>query len=922
MGELGAASGSMPAPRGDTAEQVRATAAAARAQMQRRVADLGAARDAARAELERRRAAMEADFRRQAAELEAQMAPLQEQLRQMAEVLWSVNLYLGRDETLRLLRDGEPAPVETPLTVRQRVLVMAEESLVLMGHTSTGMTSRDLPEFIEWLLSDDSHLDRVLPDSKGVVVLVPTKVESRSGNPWEDAAKNAANQMSYWLLRNGERLYLLTVDPDLSIRDRLLPRRSEFTEVFDQGLFGYGRRAGEPLEPGSEEWLRLEEIADARRRHYMRVIMVLQGIVDRTPVWHPLPDGWINLLSIEAQETGKVRLIQDGEDSIALTDGGETFAAYQRRLNGLLRPGLRVIGDWLSRFGDEDRNDKKGRVSPTHASGLDPDTPYLLEDRRDGGFVFRFKRTDMVYRQNVPVPGKPGYHYRGSYPVEATRRASYFLRPEDPWVLPYDLVTVPELERFLASRDERSKHFLTMVPTIKAALAAKRAEAQAEAPFRVLLRGLLLTAGADELTVDQALDDLVHWWKLKNTWSKPLNGEPTHEGKAAREIVTEFKVRQQAAGDLDLAARMVSAGRRIPRAIAVAQNRRGQWFAYAPSTGDENVFLDITPLHSDGTPGKVKTWSKVQQRTASLLTVAWSGSAWSTWNFAANPRHYLTGPERDGVIEEVRRRAEGILLAVVEFHDPARPAERGFASYAWTNGVPETAEIRPSNDPLSDHDERPDRMITMKPYRVAKDTKGIRLDPGNIHDEWGNAAFSRSFSRFSGGSPWGNTPWWPTNAHRYRDARARLVWSDETALERMNTWRLACLGQRKVEQTRRNAIETEAYRYVRLIETTIMTLLEAKAHERFLEDYGHDADDLWAGHLTSLHLRNPIHPRTLWGLIAQRIERDESPIGATLGELAKEAYERGNRAPGEWHPDPGVQNLHGFDDVVVPGLAT
>lgn len=900
-----------------------------RAELTRSVRDIKRRQEAARAEIEAQRKALEVELAKRTAELEAQMKPMQEQLAKMQEVLWTVNLYLGRDETLRLIRDGQPAGAETPITIRQKVLVMAEESLILMDHPgSKGMDYRNIDAFVGWLTAAPENLDRVLPEPKGLVVLVPTRVESRSGNPWEDASKNAANQSSYWLLRNGERLYLLTVDPELRVRDRVLPRRTEFTEVFDQGLFGYGRRSGEPLEPGSEEWLGLEKKADARRRHYMRIMMVLQGIVDRTPAWQPLPGGGVNLLSVEAQESGKVVLIQDGDPSIALGDGAETFAAYQKRLNGLLRPGLRVIGNWGStgfreyeRDYDNHWTGKNTRLHPPNASHPDSATPHLLEDRRRGGFVFRYERTDEVWKRDVPVPGKPGYVYRGLHPTTPAQRASCLVLSDDKWVLPYDLATVPELERFLASREERSKHFLSMVPTIKAALAAKQAEAATEGPFRVLLRGLLLNAGAEDSTVQETLDDLVHWWKVKNTWSKPLNGEPEHEARAAREIVTEAKARQKAKTAPDLTEKMVKAGRQVPDAICVAQNRQGKWFAYAPSNPHENVFLDITPIRKDGTLGETKTWARVQQRTASLLNVAWTDEAWATRLFAANPRHYLTGPEREAMVEQVLERAAGLPLAVVEFHDPAHPAERGFASYSWVEEAPpEEAEVVAAHDPLGGGGYGSSaRQVAMKAYRVEKDAHGVRLLVGNISRGYAENAFRPYFGGYSGGSKWGNTPWWPTEGvTQYAQPRPRLVWSDETALDRMNDWRLRCIAAADAQQEERRSRDVLMYRYVNRVQDLILSRLEAEARERFIEDFG-NAEDLWDAHLKSLNLRSPIHDRTLWGLFTIRHQAGLSIAGETLGELARYAYEDAdNRAPGEWHPDHGIQDLHGWDELVVP----
>ena len=40
-----------------------------------------------------------------------------------------------------------------------------------------GIDARSIEQFDEWLLADPAHLDQVLPEAKGVVVLVPRWTE-------------------------------------------------------------------------------------------------------------------------------------------------------------------------------------------------------------------------------------------------------------------------------------------------------------------------------------------------------------------------------------------------------------------------------------------------------------------------------------------------------------------------------------------------------------------------------------------------------------------------------------------------------------------------------------------------------------------------------------------------------------------------
>lgn len=885
---------------------VRAQAAEHRADLMRQKLEVAAKQEELRTDLERQRREMEAEFRRKTAELEAMMAPMQKQLAQMTEILWTVNLYLGRDEEVCTLREGAPAPESTPITLRQKVLAMSEEALVL------GLDFSNVQDFTDWLLADPRHLDRVLPEPKGCVVLVPTKVPSDSGNPWEDAGRDQANAQSHWLIRNGERLYMISVDPALHVGDRVLPRRREFADIFDQKLFGVS--SGAPVQPGSERWLQLEERADARRRHYMRIMMVLQGVLDRTTIWQPQPAG-ASFLDISSQDRGQIVLIQDDEDSIQLGDGREPFADYQRRLNAQLRPGLRVIGSWRNQH-SHSRDDGLGRVRPKYAEGLEHNVPYLLEDRRDHGFVIRFKRTDMVYRRNVPVPGEPGYVYRGESPTEAKQRASYQLYSDDNWVLPFDLVTVPELERYLASRDERSKHFLSMVPTIRAALDAKRAEAKKEAPFRVLLRGMLLNAGADHESVDELLEDLVHWFKLRTTWCKPLNGDPQHEKRAADQIVEEFRARSAATSDAELLERMVSAGRQLEGSICVARNRQGEWHAYRPTPyapQDERVYIDVTRIRRNGTFGATRTGQILQQRAAALLHVAWNSEEWDNWQFSANRRQYITPAERSDLVERLSDEAGAGLLAIVEYFNPKMPDRRGLGAYVWTGEDPASAETIPSRTPL-------DGRVKLISKWVEKDMQGAVRLSGSTNPYmggWSGRMFRETFGGFDG-SPYGSVPWRVADSPHRRAGDPTLVWIDERKMGAAAEWRDRGIAAHEEQQAQREKLSARSYRYVAAVQAIIMERRRDEEREKFVEDYGPNADDLWAQHLAAQHTDSPVHDRTLWGIIGSRIMRGGDPAGVTLAALNEECHEYGNVAPGAWHPTSGLQNLKGYDDIVVP----
>lgn len=909
------------APLGGDAETTRAAARAARADLTRAVRDVDAQVKSAKAELEAQRRSLEAEFAAKRAELEAKVAPLRAELERMSEVLWSCDLYLGRGEDLVLLRDGSPAPAGTPITVRQKVLSMAEESLVALGRKVTGMDADDVPDFVRWLTEDDAHLARVLPEPKGVVVLVPTRVESRSENVWEAASKDAANSTSYWVIRNGQQVYLLTVDPELQVTQRVLPNRREFTDIFERRLFGFARTQG-PVEPGSAEWQQMQAAADARRRHYMRVMLVLQGLVDRTPVWHPLPAAGVNFLDVRAQDDGRVVLIQDDDPDALLTDGREDFPTWQKRLNARLRPGMRVVAAFdTEAFADlatdynGRRTHKHPRLSPSGASHPDPDTPHLIEDRRDGYLVIRYQRTDKVWRRNVPVPDKPGYVYRGEHPVTPTQRASCTLHPDDRFLLPLDLASVDDLTYYLGSRHNRSKHFLSMVPTIRAALAAKKADAQTEAPFRALLADMLTQAGAPDGAA--LVDALIHQWKVAHAWFRPLNGDPEHEAKAAREIIAAWRAQTAALTDPDRE-HIITAGKGLDRAVAVAQHKDGRWLALtaSPDPHEPSVFLDITPIHRDGTLGSARTWQTLSPRAHSSLTVAWSSPEWSHWTVTTTGHHYLSEPERARLVAEITAAGSGRTIAVTEHHDPTQPGTRHLFRWDWTGeqGPTDTPPV-PRHDPHSRHyhDESP---ITVTAYQVHK----ARGKDATVTECSLPPGLPRGFSHYSAAPEARGLPWWPDTATRYSDARPRLVTVDDALLGEVHDHSDRCRAAWQEGRDRVSARNREAYRWVEPIVRALREQQIEQAREEFVQDFGSGADDLWDTHLATLNLTSPIHPNTLWGLVSIALQHQHPVTGSTLGDLVEHAAAHGNKAPGEWHPTVrgGRVDVGGLDTFVVP----
>lgn len=646
--------------------------------------------------------ALEAQLRAMAAELE----PLQAQVKMMEEGIWTMNLYLGRGEELHMLAEGTPAPAGTPIHVRQQVLAMDEETALYAE--DGGMDVRNIEAFDQWITADRRHLDQVLPEQRGVVAIIPRRQGRDYKDPWLQNAMDQANAQTWWLIRNGENVYRMLTD--FHVGRRLVPARNEFTAMF---VDPYTKA---PLQPGTDAWLKAEKAAGARERHYMRIALILQGLIDRTAVFHPLPVAGLSLLSPEHYDAGHVVLIADDENQ--LTTGRKPFYQWLAEKNRQLTPGMRVIittrhQDWPRPSTERWNYGSHERLWPNIVELPRTGEVYTLARRGDapGSLVFSYARTvetwvrDEWGREELRVP---------------KTKASCTIYPDDKFVIPVDLVTVEEMRTYLEARTERHA-YANLFPVLNAAIAFKEAEAAAEAPFRALLAAQVAQAeGVDLATAEALIRPLVDWWKLGNRWHRALNGEPAAEAKAAKAILAERARLARAAGNDDQDARIVAKVRAAhPDVLLVARKKDGTYVALTPTPrrwahptdkaanyyGDQVAPLDVWVTRHEftatGRPKATTEWWMPAPSTVSRWIPLYESETWASWNRRAVAADHLTDPEIAAAAEQLAtvHTPDGwVAIAVTYEEGKSRYSDRnGFSVYAY----------RPDFTPAE-----PDRAVT------------------------------------------------------------------------------------------------------------------------------------------------------------------------------------------------------------------
>lgn len=244
--------------------------------------------------------------------------------------IFNVNLYAGLTEDIVQCVDGNPAPTNEKLHLMQRRLYMDEECLLLYRHG--GMTFNEITEFDKWLVEDE-NLHRILPFPRCVVSMqVRRKTKEREAVNLGEAFINfnlaLQDKLTFLYIRNGERVYRLNCDldfgellfPDQSIFDSDEPmmvkmfcdrvdrmmtlreyedrlRQKEKSKQWEEDNPNEDRNPYSDWSFRPYEWDAFDKsnlyydecvkyISDQIKK-YNRVSLIVQGLFDRSEVFHP-----------------------------------------------------------------------------------------------------------------------------------------------------------------------------------------------------------------------------------------------------------------------------------------------------------------------------------------------------------------------------------------------------------------------------------------------------------------------------------------------------------------------------------------------------------------------------------------------------------------------------------------------------------
>lgn len=345
--------------------------------------------------------------------MKGQLDALEPAMDAIKDRIFNVELYAGLIEEVEKIKDGEPAAIAEPIHLFQRRAYMDEECLA--EYRTGGMEFADIEAFDRWLVRP-RHLNRLLPYPRCLMAFQVRRIDKERESPVSFSHyirilfDQQKDKTTFLYIRNGEQVYRLStgidfegqlfpdiersqldqpvyakmfgdrVDNLISENERLgmiedhKQRRIKYAQKIkdlrrrrvpkdkwwhETGLFsqpGKTSEAERDYRLWSPDDVYYDEIAEYIKKQmdqHNRVVLVLQGLLDRSPVFHPHPP-W-HLWSAEGFEQA-VRLIYDS--SRALVAGEQPdFEAYRARLNESIKPGSTTVGQkefWLLREGEKE----------------------------------------------------------------------------------------------------------------------------------------------------------------------------------------------------------------------------------------------------------------------------------------------------------------------------------------------------------------------------------------------------------------------------------------------------------------------------------------------------------------------------------------------------------------------------------------
>ena len=254
---------------------------------------------------------------------------------------------------------------------------------------------------------------------------------------------------------------------------------------------------------------------------FARNAMILQGLLDRTPVMEPLP-GRVNLF--DPDQSKNVVYIRDAE--LTLGDGRLPFAEWTKNINDQLHPGSRIyfsleLGSESFGWRSKDRAERFLFYANDYPRPPESGVYQLVGTDQDVKIYGEKCNLRIMYNPGDEV-GTRGWEWN---PHTRKNNVSFLIRTNDAFIINVDQISPDDILYYLNNRIAR-KDYLRMIPLLWGVLDFVKSEREKEKHFVSLVAGRLNV-------FEGRVWDAVSWWKFKNQWKRSISDD---DPKALRMI--------------------------------------------------------------------------------------------------------------------------------------------------------------------------------------------------------------------------------------------------------------------------------------------------------------------------------------------------------------------------------------------------
>ena len=405
--------------------------------------------------------------------LEQKMKPLRTAMEIMRktvkDITYAISViegYLGEGVEYVSITDGERAQQGTPVTVRQRILFMDEE-VMIVDEFGNGIDYTDKNVFYE-KMKDTCFRDIIVPEPRCIVVMKPRRYDRKyTSDYYENKQMNKWNHHSFVVIRDGDCVDCIESD-NLCVYDKVFKK-------IDTTKLNFREK---------EESERL-----VKRTVYL--CAVLQGLVEKGIIFDR--DTSVNIIKGD-----NLNLVYD-DDCNSIGSGIMPWRKFLETKNAEIRRGSRILyicGGETKRYYCKEYN-----IPPGPETGV-----YNVEvENGDISFLYLPDQTIYTYRD---------YHQR-------TKKESWML-DYSAFYINYDNVSSEELDIYLKDRTQRHL-YESILPLIVNIKKAKKEEEAWEQDFVSLMEREFVQYENEDVRI--AIYEGIEWWKTKVIYIRPLKSD-------------------------------------------------------------------------------------------------------------------------------------------------------------------------------------------------------------------------------------------------------------------------------------------------------------------------------------------------------------------------------------------------------------